>query len=71
MSPKKRGQWLCKRHDCKQTLPKTLFSMWMDSTGKTQTNKSQICNRCFVKARDVVKELNKKTQQQKQLPQTQ
>ena len=70
-SPKKRGQWLCKRHDCKQTLPKTLFSMWMDDTGKTQTNKSQICNRCFVKARDEEKELNKKTQQQKQLPQTQ
>ena len=45
--------------------------MWMDDTGKTQTNKSQICNRCFVKARDEVKELNKKTQQQKQLPKTQ
>ena len=70
-SPKKRGQWLCNRHDCKQTLPKTLFSMWMDDTKKTQANKSQICNRCFVKARDEEKELNKKTQQQKQLPKTQ
>jgi hypothetical protein len=45
--------------------------MWMDATKKTQSNKSQICNRCFVKARDDQKEQNKKTHQQKQLQKTQ
>jgi hypothetical protein len=55
------------RHDCRQTLPVTLFSMWLSKTKRTTRNNSQVCNQCFVKDRAAETVQNEKTHQQKQL----
>ena len=65
-SPKKRGQWLCVRHDCRQTLPKELFRRWMDDKKKDNQDKTQVCNQCFQKDRDAENEQNRKTQRERQ-----
>ena len=65
-SPNKKGQWLCVRHDCRQTWPVALFSRWMTDKNRTTRNHSQICNQCFMKDRDAETEQNRKTHQQLQ-----
>ena len=56
---KKMGEWRCIRHDCKKTLPKEHFSLWMKNNQKN--NGKQVCNQCLVKERQEEKEQNVQT----------
>ena len=60
-APNEIGQWGCVRHDCKKTLPKEQFSLWMKEKNKKYQNNTQVCNQCFVKDRQAEKEQNVKT----------
>ena len=60
-APIRKGQWLCRRHDCKKTLPKEHFSLWMKEKNRKSRNNTQVCNQCLVKDRQAEKEQNVKT----------
>ena len=48
-SPNVKGRWTCVRYSCKKTLPKELFSRWMQDKKKERRDNTQICNECFTK----------------------
>ena len=48
-SPNVKGRWTCVRYNCKKTLPKELFSRWMQDKKKERRDNTQICNECFTK----------------------
>jgi len=60
-SPQKLGEWTCIRHNCKKTLPKALFSLWMEGKSKQQQRYRYVCNQCFRKDLREEEELQRKT----------
>ena len=61
-SPQKQEEWTCVRHDCKKTLPKSLFHLWMAGKTKQQQRHHYVCNQCFIKEKHEREKRQRETQ---------